>query len=129
MAVTRMEMTVHYEDGTSTPVVSDQRDVVVFERVQKYGFVNALEDMPITLFRFLAYQALKRTGCLVPATATREAWEATVIEVEIDDEDTEADPGQPEASGGSSSTSPTRRAPASGTSRAARTTGRKTSQR
>lgn len=129
MAATRLDLTVFYEDGTEVKVVADQRDIVVFERVEKRGFTDALENMPIILFRFLGYQSLKRTGQLVPPSITRDAWEAIAVAVEPDDDDTSVDPGQPEASGGSSSTSPTRRAPASGISRAARTTGRKTSQR
>lgn len=128
MAATRLDLTVYYEDGTEVAVTADQRDIVVFERTEKVGFVNALEVMPITLFRFLGYQALVRTGG-IPAGTAREAWEATVVAVDpADDDEGIADPGQPEASDGDSSTSPTRRAPASGTSRA-RTTGPKTSPR
>lgn len=131
MAATRLDLTVYYEDGTEVKVVADQRDIVVFERLEKCGFIHAMENMPIILFRFLGYQSLKRTGQLVPPAITYAAWEAIAVAVEPDDDDEEvtADPGRPEASGGSSSTSPTRRAPASGTSRAARTTARKTSQR
>lgn len=117
MAATRISMTVHYEDGTDVEVAADQRDIVVFERVERHGFVKALDDMPITLFRFLAYQALKRTGALTPPNATREAWEATVIDVEMpDDDEVTPDPGPPEAHDASSSSSPSRRSRASGRS-------------
>lgn len=98
MAVTRMELTVWYEDGSKQEVSADQRDIVIFEREMKYGFVKAMDDMPITAFRHIAYSAIRRTnGGTPPLNLDRKAWEAIVVEVEPDAEDNSADPGQPEA--------------------------------
>lgn len=116
MAATRLDLTVYYEDGKEVEVTADQRDIVVFERLEKCGFVNALDAMPVTLFRFLGYQALKRTGG-IPAGTARDAWEATVVAVDpADEDDATVDPGQPEVHEVSSSASPLRRSRASGKS-------------
>lgn len=121
MGATLLPLVVYYEDGHEDRVVADQRDIVIFERLKQCGFAKALEDMPITLFRHLAFDALVRTGQLSKAgkSAPRADWEATVIAVEPeDDEDevAEADPGNPEATDETPSSSPARRGRASGKS-------------
>ncbi len=119
MGATLLPLVVYYDDGREDRVVADQRDIVIFERLKQTGFTKALDDMPITLFRHLAFDALVRTGHLSKSgkSAPRAEWEATVIAVEPeDDEVAEADPGNPEATDETPSTSPARRGKASGRS-------------
>ena len=124
--VSRLGLTVEFEDGTVCQVMADQRDIVIFEREMKVGYVNAIESMPITMFRRLAFDALRRTGLLPATVKNRAQFEDTCIGVEPEDEDVTANPGLPEASEGNSSSSPARRVPASGNSRVARTGNPKT---
>jgi hypothetical protein len=95
MSVTLLGLTVYYEDGQEESVTADQRDIVVFEQKMHTGFVTALEAMPVTLYRYLGYQALVRTGRVSAATKQAD-WSKTVIGVEPE-EPANADPGQPEA--------------------------------
>lgn len=117
MGATLLPLVVYYEDGSVQRVVTDQRDIVVFERLMQTGFTKAMESMPITMFRHLAFDALVRTGQLSKAgkSAPRKDWEATVVAVEPEDAE-EADPGSPEASDETPSSSPARRGKASGRS-------------
>ncbi len=96
MALTRYDLEVYYEDGREDVVVSDQRDQVMLERRFKIGFFNALDDMPVQAWRFLAWAALRRTGKVTELTF--EDWDKTVIEATSPDEPEQVDPTQPGAS-------------------------------
>ena len=78
MALTRTPIEVYYIDDREDVVTSDQRDQVVLERKFKVGFLNALEDMPMQAWRFLAWAALRRTGAVTDLGF--EDWDKTVIE-------------------------------------------------
>lgn len=96
MAVTKYDLIVHYDDEREpVTVVADQRDISAFERAEKVGVVKAMDEMPMTFFRALAWFAMRRTGLAVGVR--REDWESEVIEVEIAD-DEPVDPTNQEAS-------------------------------
>lgn len=85
MAVTKYDLWVHYADERPmVEITADQRDISQFERSEHIGVVRAMDEMPMTFFRVLAWFAMVRAG-LVQKTE-REAWENDVIEVEIADE-------------------------------------------
>jgi hypothetical protein len=99
MSATFMHLNVHLEGGATVAVVSDQRDQRTFEMKRGVGFTNALESMPISLFRYLAFFALKRTGDL-PADAKFTEWDNTVIEVEpVMEDGEESNPLSPDVPG------------------------------
>jgi hypothetical protein len=101
MAVSRFEMIVHYEDGRDpVSVVADQRDIAMFEREEKVGFTQAMDQMQMVFFRALGWFSMRRTG-KIPAGVKRADWEREVIEVELAD-DEEVDPTNQEASGATS---------------------------
>jgi len=95
MALTRTTIEVYYEDGREDVTVSDQRDQVMLERKFKVGFLNALEDMPMQCWRFLAWASMRRTGKLEGVSF--EDWDKTLIEAAPQQDET-VDPTQPGAS-------------------------------
>jgi hypothetical protein len=94
MGATKYELEV-WLDGQEDPieVVADQRDVAMFEREEKIGFVKALDDMPTLFVRALAWFAMKRTGKIEPGTK-RKDWEERLLDAQFAGED-EPDPTQP----------------------------------
>jgi hypothetical protein len=102
-----LQLQIMFEDGATERVAADQRDAVVFEREMKTGYVTALDTMPVTLFRFLAWHASVRTGRVDPKRVKRSEWEAAVVAVEPAGDPAEPDPtGRPVPPGGDVFNSP-----------------------
>jgi len=97
MGATTYELEI-WLDGKEKPLLltADQRDVAMFEREEKVGFVKALDDMPTLFIRSLAWFAMKRTGNTEPGTK-RKDWEEKVVDVQFVGDD-EPDPTQSGAS-------------------------------
>lgn len=81
MSATRFGLLIHLEDESVQEVTADQRDMAAFERVEKIGTTQAMENMPMVYFRALGYFAQRRTGAIA-TSVSREDWESRVIEVE-----------------------------------------------
>lgn len=95
MGAITQEFVVHYEDGTSAEVVTDQRDFAMWE-IQPFGlpFGDSVRLRFHLFARWCAWHALKRTK------QTGLKWEDfndIVVEVEPKDEPEEPDPGEPTA--------------------------------
>lgn len=109
----QFEVTVTYEDGSKVDVVADQRDVAVWEvqdialirhelelgghRMVPMGIREALATRTHSLYRFLAYRALLRSG-KIDKGETFDAWSLRAVEVDPTGiEAAPVDPGKPAA--------------------------------
>jgi len=100
--VLTFELDVTYEDGHTERVVADQRDLAAYEVQFGMSGPRAMSERTISVFRWLAWSALTRTGrCGLDWTA----WSAVAVYVDVGD-DEEAietpDPGRPAAPDGAS---------------------------
>ena len=88
------DLTVSFDDGATEKVTADQRDLAQWE-IQSFGrpVSVAFSEVPHLLFRFLAWNALKRQK------RTELTWEAfSEVAAEVSFEDgAEPDPGSPAA--------------------------------
>ena len=105
---TLLEFVVEMEDGTTTDVVADQRDMAKWE-IQPFGCAMSQLDSRMNLaYRWLAWSAMSRRGM---TDLKWDAFDAQCIEVRDlpDPEDAEPtdveDPGQPAPSAAGSSRS------------------------
>ena len=94
------DLVIDYDDGTQDTVRADQRDTVRWEMTERIGTTKALDDCPMTFFRFIGWAALKRTG---KTDLARDVWDAGVVSVDSPEDPEEPDPGQPAVSEASSS--------------------------
>lgn len=82
----RIPATVTYDDGTTVKVVCQQRDMVSWEQSREY-----VKDRPVTMGRYMAFAALRRTGQLPKTDAgtpmPHAVWEAFTEDVTADDPD------------------------------------------
>lgn len=92
-------MTIDLEvwvDNQDVPLAvrADQRDMAAFEREYKTGTSQAMDSMPMSFFRYIAWSALRRTG----RTEDRfDHWDKNVVSVEPPDDGEEPDPTTPAA--------------------------------
>jgi hypothetical protein len=78
-----------WRDGAEEPetVRADQRDMAAFEVEYKMGSRRALDDRPMSFYRWIGWHASRRVGL---TTDRFDVWEKPVISVEpTDDEDDE----------------------------------------
>jgi len=94
VAATRFELEV-WTEGQDEPaqVRADQRDITAFEAASKIGFTRAMDEQPITFFRYIAWHALRRTGQIDVKTALADWSDRTESVDPVEDEPTPVDPG------------------------------------
>ena len=93
------DLDIWFEDKDEPlQVRADQRDMAAFELEYKIGTSKAIDEMPMTFFRYLGWHAARRLG-KIPTDAKREAWLEAVVAIEPPDDEvlTPADPTKPEA--------------------------------
>lgn len=100
-----LKSVVHYVDGHSVDVVSDQWSLGQWARyANTHGMNGDPKDagyLSILFLRYCAYATLFRDS-VATGRPTFETWDKTVIEVEqVDDEPVDVDPTNPAASGDS----------------------------
>jgi hypothetical protein len=104
MAATRLKIEVWYVDDdpdldAPLSVWTDQRDMAAFEGAFKVGYLWAMDNQPATLFRWITWHALRRTGQLDPPDRSNAEWDKTVIAAEADLRDVPAVPTNQDQSG------------------------------
>jgi hypothetical protein len=88
MSSLAMEIVVLYDDGKEVTVKAGQRDLAKLEVHSRMAAHVALEERPMSSFRYVAYVALKRIG-QVDGLAY-EAWDDNVDSALPLDEDDDA---------------------------------------
>jgi hypothetical protein len=89
----KLDLTVTYEDGTTTEVQAGQREMAEFEQ-QPFGCAStdAMDVKPMLFVRFIAWSALRRRG----ERRSFSVWSDTVDDVEPgDDMEVAPDPTDP----------------------------------
>lgn len=93
MLTHRLEAT--YDDGRIEVVTSDQRDRAGYELQYGKSALRSMAEGNENVWRYLCWHALKRTKRITQAWGT---WtEGVIVDLLDDEEETDADPGQPTA--------------------------------
>jgi hypothetical protein len=97
MAATVFDLEIWF-DGQEEPTTlrADQRDLAAFELEYRMGIQRAIEEMPMTFYRYIGWHAARRLGKVDPGLS-RDDWLKDVVSIEEpdEDEDEESNSGNP----------------------------------